>query len=372
MTALDPKLQAKPTWAPLLQQVARSFALSVRVLPDVLRRPVALGYLLARASDSIADSIDHLSSDGSSTDLRLQALNELHRAIQTVAAGEAPPLALQATMQCLEGVPEAAERALLRRLPDCLLGLSHLSQDDRRLLARVCDTIISGQQLDLNRFGGGPTTLRALDDEAQYNDYTWRVAGCVGLFWTDLAEAHVPDWRQADLAAMQEAGCRYGMGLQRLNLLRDSAHDLAQGRCYWPRSQLALVGLDASKLALAVAGRDAAVLAQMAPCLNDSMDKIRSDLTLGLAYALAVRPWRLRLASALPALIGLRTLQALERAGPMALTEPVKVPRAWVRGLLMRLCLGGLTTPGLRALGRALGVNRPIDLSGRRDGTMAS
>src|SRR6184192_1177574 len=40
----------------LLKPVSRSFYLSIRLLPRALREPVALAYLLARTSDTIADS----------------------------------------------------------------------------------------------------------------------------------------------------------------------------------------------------------------------------------------------------------------------------------------------------------------------------
>ena len=40
----------------LLKDVSRSFYISVRFLPKRIRRTIALGYLLARASDTIADT----------------------------------------------------------------------------------------------------------------------------------------------------------------------------------------------------------------------------------------------------------------------------------------------------------------------------
>ena len=47
--------------------------------------------------------------------------------------------------------------------------------------------IVSGQTLDLQRFadasGENPV---ALQDDAALEDYAWRVAGCVGAFWTKL------------------------------------------------------------------------------------------------------------------------------------------------------------------------------------------
>jgi phytoene/squalene synthetase len=40
----------------LLRSVSRSFYLSIRFLPVQLREPIALAYLLARATDSVADT----------------------------------------------------------------------------------------------------------------------------------------------------------------------------------------------------------------------------------------------------------------------------------------------------------------------------
>ena len=40
----------------LLSRVSRSFYLTLRVLPSVMREPIGLAYLLARASDTIADT----------------------------------------------------------------------------------------------------------------------------------------------------------------------------------------------------------------------------------------------------------------------------------------------------------------------------
>ena len=41
---------------PLLKQVSRSFYLTLRVLPAPIRPQISLAYLLARATDTIADT----------------------------------------------------------------------------------------------------------------------------------------------------------------------------------------------------------------------------------------------------------------------------------------------------------------------------
>src|ERR1051325_2955229 len=61
---------------PILQSVSRSFYLSIRFLPSALRRPIGLAYLLARATDTIADTTEIRA------EVRLLQLQSLAAAIQ--------------------------------------------------------------------------------------------------------------------------------------------------------------------------------------------------------------------------------------------------------------------------------------------------
>src|SRR2546423_15052603 len=67
----------------ILSRVSRSFYLSIRLLPKKLRDPVSLGYLLARASDTIADTTELPVA------LRTEKLHLLARGIQGEALGDA-------------------------------------------------------------------------------------------------------------------------------------------------------------------------------------------------------------------------------------------------------------------------------------------
>src|SRR5437763_9681975 len=88
----------------VLRQVSRSFYLSIRLLPKKLRDPVSLGYLLARASDTIADTADIPVA------LRIEKLQLLARAIQGEALGDAI-VDLSASIAPLQKIE--AERALI-------------------------------------------------------------------------------------------------------------------------------------------------------------------------------------------------------------------------------------------------------------------
>src|SRR5258706_7938369 len=60
----------------LLKQVSRSFYLTLRVLPRAIRTQIGVAYLLARATDTIADT------EIIPVEARLQALDDLRERIQ--------------------------------------------------------------------------------------------------------------------------------------------------------------------------------------------------------------------------------------------------------------------------------------------------
>lgn len=325
----------------LLRGVSRSFYLSIRLLPARLRAPVAVAYLLARATDTVADTADLPPTE------RGDQLTALAAAIDGSSADPAGVLArLAADFAPRQHDP--AERRLILALPACLDGLARLAAADQADVRAVLRTITRGQQLDVARFGAATATHpAALRTRAELTEYTWLVAGCVGEFWTALCARHLPDFATLPTERLQALGRRYGMALQLINILRDAGDDLAAGRCYLPADELDALGLAPDELLRAPGPR-------LAPLLAALLAEARAGLDDGLAYALAVNARRVRAASALPALIGARTLALLEAAGPGALQRRVKVPRAEVRNLLLRLALSAAARGPLQRARRAL------------------
>jgi len=175
------------------------------------------------------------------------------------------------------------------------------------------------------------------------------VAGSVGEFWTRMCELHLHNWHTGTRAELLLWGAHYGKGLQRLNILRDAHHDLHAGRCYFPAEELAPLGLDRDSLCAAVRSGDRATLQRLAPLLEAWQRSTETQLHDGLRYSLALRGRRLRLASALPCLIGIRTLTLLRQAGTQALLTHVKLPRREVHRVLMALVLSGVSDRQLLA-----------------------
>ena len=314
----------------LLQGVSRSFNLSIRLLPRAIQAPVAVGYLLARATDTVADTTAQTQAD---------RLNLLAGLVRSIEATNHVIEDLTPQIQAFAGQQDnRQERALMYAWPECLSQLQDLTTADQRSVRDVLGFITQGQMADVSLFGDGPN---AFNTESELDNYTWQVAGCVGEFWTEVCARHLPDFSKRPTLEMRQLGRRYGMGLQRLNILRDSGADLADGRCYWPRERLSDQDLTPEQLVQSV--RMGQALTALTPLWEAYLDSTRAQLEDGLKYSLAVNNTRVRLASALPALIGIRTLALLRQSGPSALITPVKMPRHEVKKLLWRIVLGGST-----------------------------
>jgi farnesyl-diphosphate farnesyltransferase len=331
----------------LLRATSRSFYLTLRVLPAKVRSQIGLAYLLARTTDTIADT------DILPVDQRLAALGKLR---ERIAGQNSAPLNFG---EFAKHQHAAAEQTLLEKAEDSLAVLQTLSPADLKRVREVLTTITSGQELDLHRFARASADhLVALQTPAELDDYTYRVAGCVGEFWTKICRAHLfPHARLEDEKQFLTDGIRFGKGLQLVNILRDLPADLKNGRCYLPRQRLDEVKLLPEVLLSPVNE------AKFMPVFREHLEAAEAHLDAGWRYtnALPFGQFRVRLACAWPILIGARTIAALRRADVLALRSRVKVPRAEVKQIMVRSLLASpfpaawrkLYSPAVKAVASA-------------------
>jgi farnesyl-diphosphate farnesyltransferase len=322
----------------ILRGVSRSFYLSISILPARLRRPIALAYLLARATDSVADTSEVPVSE------RLEMLPLLASVIQ----GEISPDVITRLVNSF--APQQSnrnERRLIEALPNCIEELQHLEPADRNDVRTLLCKITKGQSLDLTQFGD-LAEPQALPTAIELHEYTYLVAGCVGEFWTNLCFRHIQNFSAQPEAEMLELGRRYGSGLQLINILRDAHRDLQNGRCYFPMTELQQIGVEPGEIVLQ-SGRFEIVFEKW-------REEAQRGVTAGMNYVHAIRSRRIRGATALPALIGARTLALLHAAGPSVLHRNIKVPRSEVRAMLWRVASTFASTDALnRTFLEALG-----------------
>lgn len=283
----------------ILKQVSRSFFLSLQLLPRPMRSAASVAYLLARASDTIADTAGRSAAEsgGQLLDYQRFIRGETDLSLDVTNLHEAT----------------AGERALLHHLEPLRQVLKRLPDEQQQLIEAVLTEIISGQMLDVHHFAHATSAQpAALADEAAVIDYCDRVAGSVGEFWTLLADLTLDaDWSVLGVADMVHLGREYGRGLQLVNILRDMPADRRIGRCYLPG---------------VVHGSEQELLAAHALWCERAEQNVRA----GLDYSGSLRSRRLCVASVLPALLGLETLERLRGVSMQALQQRVKISRLTV------------------------------------------
>ncbi len=218
----------------ILQDVSRTFALTIPQLPGDLPLVVGNAYLLCRIADTIED------------DPSLDAGQKRHFSesfIQVIGgemlagsfADELHPLLSDSMLE--------AEKDLIQHTGRVMRITHGFSERQRAALAR-CIRIMSRGMADFQQ----NKTLDGLADMPQMDRYCYYVAGVVGEMLTELFCAYSSeiDARRSEL---QKLAVSFGQGLQMTNILKDIWEDRARGACWLPREVFQRVGFDLGRLA---------------------------------------------------------------------------------------------------------------------------
>ena len=161
------------------------------------------------------------------------------------------------------------------------------------------------------------------------------MAGCVGEFWTEVGFMELGDrYAVRPIEEMLVLGRRYGQGLQLINILRDLPADLGAGRCYLPLEEI---------------GSAQAAPPVLIAVSEKWLERCRGHFDCGVEYVAAVKNARMRLAAALPLLIGARALPLMAAAGWEQLAAGVKISRQEVKSVMWRAILANRSRRAMAA-----------------------
>jgi farnesyl-diphosphate farnesyltransferase len=292
---------------PVLASVSRSFYLSIKLLPSAIQSTVSLAYLFARTSDTVADA--PVATPQSSSALLAAYSHD-------IANGTLRDSTRQALLETPTFHPGERELLSYAALSFDLFAL--LPSEQQSLIKSVLTKIISGQIYDRERFPN-PANLQFLKHEGELEEYTYLVAGCVGEFWTEIVHL-LPDQNPPSRNRLHQARL-FGQALQLINIVRDVGADLAIGRCYFPATELEAAGIPLN--------RDFIRHPRFAHIHRRWTHQARTWLAHATRYVNETSHFRLRLAAWLPAALGHKTLDLIERH-PTVPEHKLKVSRGCV------------------------------------------
>jgi 4,4'-diapophytoene synthase len=217
----------------MLQEVSRTFALTIPQLPATLCKVVSNAYLLCRIVDTIED--EPLLEGARKNYFCQQFLRALD------GGKNAEQFARQLGASLSKQTP-AAEHELIRNTPRVVQITHSFSAAQRETLQRCVHSMANGMtQFQLRKDKHGLQTLEELDL------YCYYVAGVVGQMLTRLFCLHSPEVAKnhRDLMALAVS---FGQGLQMTNILKDVWEDYQLGACWLPREIFADEGVDLREL----------------------------------------------------------------------------------------------------------------------------
>ena len=166
-TAADEIFQEK-----ILQDVSRTFALTIPQLPPALRKVVSNAYLLCRIADTIED-------DNALTSGQTRQFSDM---FIEVVSGNIPAKAFSEKLYpLLSGHTIEAEHELIKNVPS-VIRITHSFNINQRKALERCIRIMAKGMADYQ----DSESLNGLENLHAMDEYCYYVAGVVGEMLTDL------------------------------------------------------------------------------------------------------------------------------------------------------------------------------------------
>jgi len=213
----------------ILPEVSRSFALCIKMLPRPTDERMMVSYLLLRILDTIEDSQAPL---GRKSETFSKIISLLQAGGGTVAE-----IAELKESLC-GGIDHTYERGLLENVGSVLAVFGGFPEPVRNAITECAREMARGMMKFQNQ---------EITDFARQEEYCHYVAGIVGYLDTRLFQlgGHIGEPLGEEL---MERARLFGIALQKVNVLRDVADDIPQGRRFWPSDILDRHGLEYDNL----------------------------------------------------------------------------------------------------------------------------
>ena len=193
---------------------------------------MAMGYLVARAMDTVTDCP---ALDAGSKREMLDLFRGLENRSNAWALGGR-------IKQAVQSISSQKEKELLFKFEKIAALYAAFPAAELAPLKALVDGVAKGMEMDLDSFRGAEVS--ALETEDDLKKYCALIGGEPGIFWTRLYRETIRrnNINLGKLPSEPDAGL-IGSALQITNILKDMSADLRIGRCYLPQPDLYGAGL---------------------------------------------------------------------------------------------------------------------------------
>ena len=219
----------------LLPNVSRTFALAIVGLKPPLRGAVCVSYLMCRILDTVEDAPEITASQ------RWALMEPFLACLQ--GESDLPAGWYQAVSAQLRPRSSEPDFYLLENAGHVLACFRACEPSARLAVTRWVTEMGKGMVAWSERMGEGSGIVKTLPSLVALDRYCYYIAGTVGYLLTDLFYIHSPAIDQALFFRLQANAEPFGLGLQKVNIVKDLADDYRRGWCFLPTGDLEASGL---------------------------------------------------------------------------------------------------------------------------------
>ena len=246
-----------------MPNVSRSFSLAIKVLPRPLDEQMMVSYLIYRVIDTIEDS-------SAPVRIKKQLFDRFIGSLEMKRMDEEQTDSCKCEMLAL--LDYTYEKELLENLDS--VAKAYYSQP-----AKVRESILRwGRVMSCGMYEFQTKSIRTFKDQDRYSYY---VAGVVGYLFNDLLYYNKIITLKAR-RKLHKYAKKFGLALQKVNILRDVSSDIASRRYYWPRKIMQRYGLDYDTL---LKEENRALAMQV---LNEEIENALEYLYSGMQYIISL------------------------------------------------------------------------------------
>jgi len=299
-----------------LTKVSRSFALVIQNLPEGLDKQVMIGYEILRTVDTIEDS--------QLPERERKEAFELFRNILRGVADQKDVIKLQNMID--SGVYTTLDKTVAHVIvPNIFTALSCLGEEQQEIIKQTAIEMSKGMERE---------DFRDVKDLRHNDEYCHYVAGIVGVMLTDLfkADGRLTEEQYKKIYPYSEP---YGLGLQKVNILKDMYGDIKEGRFFWPKDVVEKYGFTKENILEKAKHHPEKAQALVNELVNDT----RKQLNSGVEYVtlLPEHEKKVRMFSAIPLYMAIATAGRMYNTLDVFYNAPVKIPRTQTYEIVNKL-----------------------------------
>lgn len=306
-----------------IPKVSRTFALTIDFLPRGLKKTVHASYLLCRVADTLEDTPDLDPFE------RKQRLIRLSRILNRAAGGAGIDRKELALLYNSIDPESGDDHRLLLESSRLFDIVESLPESHRSIIMKWAAEMAKGMAEYTGIVPVEGEEIAALRDADDWDRYCYYVAGTVGHMLTELfVEQYELNGELS--GALRLLSSSFGLGLQKVNVIKDVPDDRQRRVCFLPADMMAKYGLTPSTLG---SGREDSVAGFVRELSLSALGHLDDAIEYSTLFPRRLKGVRMFLV--VPVLLAVETLNLinLQPAGSMS-GPPVKLRRRDVARLV--------------------------------------